>query len=48
LLAGDLWLCLTLDEGKRHAPLKEYSHIAFSVPVAGSIAPLRGFAAAER
>lgn len=35
LLAGDLWLCLTRDEGKRHAPLKEYSHVAFSVPAAG-------------
>jgi len=31
LLAGDLWLCLTLDERTRSAPLPEYSHIAFSV-----------------
>jgi catechol 2,3-dioxygenase-like lactoylglutathione lyase family enzyme len=31
LLAGDLWLCLTLDERTRSSPLPEYSHIAFSV-----------------
>jgi catechol 2,3-dioxygenase-like lactoylglutathione lyase family enzyme len=30
-LAGDLWLCLTLDERTRSSPLPEYSHIAFSV-----------------
>jgi catechol 2,3-dioxygenase-like lactoylglutathione lyase family enzyme len=35
LLVGELWLCLTLDEGARPAPPKEYSHIAFSVPAAG-------------
>jgi catechol 2,3-dioxygenase-like lactoylglutathione lyase family enzyme len=32
LLAGDLWLCLTLDERTRPAALPEYSHIAFNVP----------------
>ena len=31
LLAGDVWLCLTLDEQTRASPLPEYSHIAFSV-----------------
>ena len=31
LLAGDLWLCLTLDEHARSSPPPEYSHIAFSV-----------------
>jgi len=34
LLAGDVWLCLTLDERTRSSPLPEYSHIAFSVPAA--------------
>jgi glutathione S-transferase fosA5 len=34
LLAGDLWLCLTLDERTRSSPLPEYSHIAFNVPAA--------------
>jgi catechol 2,3-dioxygenase-like lactoylglutathione lyase family enzyme len=32
LLAGDFWLCLTLDERTHSSPLPEYSHIAFSVP----------------
>jgi|SRR5438309_587539 len=32
LLAGDLWLCLALDERTRSSALPEYSHIAFSVP----------------
>jgi len=31
LLAGDLWLCLTLDERTRSSALPEYSHIALSV-----------------
>ena len=31
LLAGEVWLCLTLDERTRASPLPEYSHIAFSV-----------------
>jgi catechol 2,3-dioxygenase-like lactoylglutathione lyase family enzyme len=35
LLAGDVWLCLSLDERTRTAPLPEYSHIAFSVPATG-------------
>ena len=35
LLAGDVWLCLTLDEQTRSTPPPEYSHIAFSVPAAG-------------
>ena len=34
LLAGDLWLCLTLDARTRTSQLPEYSHIAFSVPAA--------------
>jgi glutathione S-transferase fosA5 len=48
LLAGDLWLCLTLDEGTRPPPLEEYSHIAFSVPAAGfdhASARIRGYGA---
>jgi len=32
LLAGDLWLCLSLDPNTRTNPLKEYTHIAFSIP----------------
>jgi catechol 2,3-dioxygenase-like lactoylglutathione lyase family enzyme len=32
LLAGDLWLCLALDERTRPSVLPEYSHIAFDVP----------------
>jgi catechol 2,3-dioxygenase-like lactoylglutathione lyase family enzyme len=32
LLAGDLWLCLNLDERTRSSALPEYSHIAFGVP----------------
>ena len=35
LLAGDVWLCLTLDDQTRSAPPLEYCHIAFSVPAAG-------------
>jgi catechol 2,3-dioxygenase-like lactoylglutathione lyase family enzyme len=31
LLAGDLWLCIALDERTRPSALPEYSHIAFSV-----------------
>jgi glutathione S-transferase fosA5 len=31
LLAGDVWLCLTLDEQTRSSPPAEYSHIAFDV-----------------
>ena len=31
LLAGDLWLCLALDERTRPSALAEYSHIAFGV-----------------
>src|SRR5439155_8141327 len=31
LVAGDLWLCLTL-ERTRSSALPEYSHIAFTVP----------------
>ena len=34
LLAGDVWLCLTLDERTSSLPRPEYSHIAFSVPAA--------------
>jgi catechol 2,3-dioxygenase-like lactoylglutathione lyase family enzyme len=34
LLAGDLWLCLSLDDRTRSGPLPEYSHIAFTVAVA--------------
>ena len=35
LLAGDVWLCLALDEQTRSAPAPEYSHIAFSVSAVG-------------
>ncbi|MBW4499107.1 MAG: VOC family protein [Scytonema hyalinum WJT4-NPBG1] len=30
-LAGDLWFCIFEDENTRHSPLKEYTHIAFTV-----------------
>lgn len=30
-LAGDLWFCLIEDENTRTSPLKEYTHIAFTV-----------------
>ncbi|MBD2447806.1 alpha-D-ribose 1-methylphosphonate 5-triphosphate diphosphatase [Nostoc sp. FACHB-152] len=32
LLAGNLWLCLSLDPNTHTNPLKEYTHIAFSIP----------------
>ncbi|MDZ8105069.1 MAG: fosfomycin resistance glutathione transferase [Nostoc sp. DedQUE12a] len=32
LVAGDLWLCLSLDANTRRNPSFEYTHIAFSVP----------------
>jgi len=31
LLAGNDWLCLTLDENTRREPLSEYTHLAFTV-----------------
>ncbi len=31
LLAGNLWLCLSLDAHTSTTPLSEYTHIAFSV-----------------
>jgi len=31
LLAGDLWLCLTLDHKTRDSALPEYTHFAFNV-----------------
>lgn len=31
LLAGDLWLCLTLDENAKNRESSEYTHVAFSV-----------------
>lgn len=31
LLAGNLWLCLSLDEQTRKKALPEYTHIAFNV-----------------
>lgn len=31
LLAGNLWLCLSLDEQTRKEPLAEYTHIALDV-----------------
>ena len=34
LLAGDVWLCLTLDDRAHSLPLPEYSHIAFGVAAA--------------
>ena len=30
-LAGDLWLCLSLDNVARTSPLPEYTHLAFTV-----------------
>lgn len=30
-LAGDLWFCIFQDENTRLSPLKEYTHIAFTV-----------------
>ncbi|MDZ8240219.1 MAG: fosfomycin resistance glutathione transferase [Nostoc sp. ChiQUE01a] len=32
LLAGNLWLCLSLDANTRTNPAIEYTHIAFSLP----------------
>lgn len=32
LLAGNLWLCLSLDSQTRASPAAEYTHIAFSIP----------------
>ncbi|WP_414571281.1 fosfomycin resistance glutathione transferase [Nostoc sp. CCY 9925] len=32
LLAGNLWLCLSLDANTRTNPAIEYTHIAFNVP----------------
>lgn len=34
LVAGDHWLCLSLDSETRCGPLAEYTHIAFSVSAA--------------
>lgn len=31
LLAGDDWICLSLDHETRSGPLPEYTHVAFSV-----------------
>lgn len=31
LIAGNLWLCLSLDSHTRTSPLPEYTHIAFTV-----------------
>lgn len=31
LLAGDLWLCLTLDENTKNRESSDYTHVAFSV-----------------
>lgn len=31
LLAGEIWICLSLDTQTRTRPLPEYSHLAFSV-----------------
>ncbi|RCV88357.1 fosfomycin resistance glutathione transferase [Billgrantia montanilacus] len=31
LLAGDDWICLSLDDETRSGPLPEYTHVAFSV-----------------
>lgn len=31
LLAGEAWVCISLDSETRSGPLAEYSHIAFSV-----------------
>jgi len=32
LLAGDLWICLFLDQNIRKSILPEYTHIAFTIP----------------
>jgi len=32
LLAGDLWICLFLDQDIRESILPEYTHIAFTIP----------------
>jgi catechol 2,3-dioxygenase-like lactoylglutathione lyase family enzyme len=31
LVAGDLWLCLSVDPATRSAPLDEYTHVALAV-----------------
>lgn len=31
LLAGDDWICLSLDEQARSGPLSDYTHVAFNV-----------------
>ncbi|UYG04934.1 fosfomycin resistance glutathione transferase [Halomonas sp. LR3S48] len=31
LLAGDDWICLSLDDETRSGPLPEYTHVAFNV-----------------
>lgn len=31
LLAGNLWVCLSIDKNVRKAPAPDYTHIAFSV-----------------
>jgi catechol 2,3-dioxygenase-like lactoylglutathione lyase family enzyme len=44
VLAGDFWLCLTLDAETRSGPLPEYTHVAFSVEpadFAGMVARLQ-------
>ena len=33
LLAGEFWLCLSVDELTLSHPSQEYTHIAFSVPI---------------
>ena len=30
-IAGDLWFCIFQDENTRESPLKEYTHVAFTV-----------------
>lgn len=33
LLAGSMWVCLTLDSEARSTPMPEYTHTAFTVPL---------------
>jgi len=33
LLAGEFWLCLSIDEFTFSSPNQEYTHIAFSIPI---------------
>ena len=47
LLVGELWLCLTLDEGPAPRRLRNTRTSRSASPPPGSAPPLPGFAAAE-